>query len=274
MAHTRQVVDNIPLAAAYTPIYPLDKSNFHFSGTIHSDDTWTGDRPIAIYFHGSGAAGHVPIDDPLAVAVVERGVHFIAIRDFGSGTSSGRPSANGYGNVNSPMFYANQIKNAWRVQAGIEFVRSVKPTGDIILLGHSNGAAAAFAWSSICGTPGFSPASAVSCVVGNGVTQGGLGDMRWNNVMRNMSVISQLFHRCKHPAIAFYADLDGFCPPDFARRMQASLPTNSPVNVISPGAFPHGWFPLQPDFAVNLMMNLYRNEPLLVNGIPVIPGAG
>lgn len=277
MAYVRTIVDKIPLANGYTPIYPLVKEDYWFSASIHTNDSWTGDpstRPLVLYFHGSGSAGHVPVTDPIAKAVVDKGAIFIAIRNFSSGTSSGSPRANAYGNVHSPIYYSLQIKNAWWVQAAIDYVRSAGLSNRIILLGHSNGTSAAFAWSMLSGTAGFSSSGEVSCIVGNGMTQGGLDNQKWNLVMRNISVVTQVTQYCKHPAILFYADRDGFCPPDFARRVQADLPPGSPVNIISPGNYTHNWFAQRLDFWSGLMMDLYNGAPLMVNGKQVIPGNG
>ncbi|PCF93599.1 hypothetical protein CPA45_21535 [Vreelandella nigrificans] len=79
---------------------------------------------------------------------------------------------------------------------------------------------------------------------------------------------------CKHPAIAFYADADDMAPPDYARKIQASMPTSCPIYFISPGNYGHNWMGSRVSFWANLADDLYSDKTIIINGNEALLGTG
>lgn len=277
MAYQFQQFDNIPLAAGYDMLGHREKSDYHFSGRLHTDDSWTSDHPMVVYFHGSGGGSHTASESPLVSPLLDLGYAVFTFMYFDSGTSTATPWGSQYGSVSAPMYHQRAIRNAWQVQAAIEFIRSQGLNQDLILSGQSQGAISVITWSTYAGrVSGFYGPSQVAAIFANGYLAGGGSGSGWNGLDRNISLTTQMLQRVRNRTIACWARNDGFCPPDFHRRIQATLPKNpdSDIYVVSPGNVSggHSWMPNAPGVWSAWIDQLYKNQPIIVNGEPAVPG--
>lgn len=240
--------ENIPLASGYKARFPLDKADYNFSARVHYSDTWTTPKPLVVYLHGSGATGYTTNTDSFISGLVNAGYGVLAIRYFGKADSSKPPFPSGYGNVNSPMLMSLFIKQAWFVEAAIEFSKNnllneidpdIKLSDIIYLAGYSFGGSSAIAWSSLAGTVGFSQSSDVRGIITFGATTAGIGGFKWNNITRNLGTMSYMIQAIQHDIVYCYNDLDDYAPPDYSRRLQYSVPTGKRGYFISLGKKGH-----------------------------------
>lgn len=268
---------SIPLASGYNARYPLNKSSYNFSGRIHYDDSWSSNKPLIIYLHGSGAAGYTSNTDPFITGLVNAGYGVFGIRYFNIADSSTAVTPMGYGNVNSPMFMSFFIQQAWFVEAAIQFAKaqfvngadtSIKLSNVIYLVGYSVGGSAAITWSSIAGLVGFSPKTTIKGIVTFGATIAGLGGKKWNNVNRNLASISFMIQSIQHDIIYCYNDLDDYAPPDYSRRLQYSVPRGRKGYFVSMGGVGHVY---DTQLCIDVFNEISLDKPPKFNGNLIIP---
>ena len=232
---TAPVSANHPMPNLRTPF-----ANYSYAMRVYYDDSWgvpsANGRPLLFHFHGSGAAG--PLTGVLLDRLIAKGWNVISCQGFGVGLSSESPFRYGYGNVSAPHFLALFIKLAWWVYTCVGRGIALYPGRNITLLGHSMGASACMAYNANYHCQGL---HAMRGMVINAATVAGLGTGTWNDIWRNIATMIPIFNLASIRTIASYADDDLYAPPDYSRRIQLGLPTNSPVYMVSPGVGGHGW---------------------------------
>lgn len=281
MAISFEQVDYIPVMEGGEFIYPhLKKEDYHYSARVFQDTAWSSDpdRPVVLYFHGSGQVPHYETDHGVVSSIVDRGYIAIGFMNFRSGTSSTPPDTSGYGDTGGPQYLQSMVAGARRVQAAIEFAQREYTGHPVFLMGQSAGTIASLAWSSWSNMPEFSSArESVYGILGNGgLSGGGLGTYTWNSFDRNLAIFGELIQQVQHRTVACWATNDAFAPPDMVRRWHQMLPADSPVYVVSPGDMEggHSWLPRPGASSIwgEWLTSLVEGTPILVNGVPAIQG--
>lgn len=243
---------------------PSAYNDVYLRGKLYAD-TSAPILGVVFYFHGSGAAG--PISGPLVNKLTGAGYRVVALTYFGSGESSVSPFKYSYGNVTAPEFTQLFIKTSYWVKAAIKGsgVLGSGPS-NIVLLGHSMGASAVLAY--LAGYAGevdplFWPVFKGAIV--NGATVGGLGNNSWNDVNRNINTLSGIVNLVEGKVIMTYSDNDPYCPPDYAKRIQAAIRPDSEIYLTSPGPLGHSWMNASEANAqtvLNWVNQLINDEPI------------
>lgn len=300
----------MPLLSTFTtlplaPGYPMpiseefgvaryDRDSYVLPAKIYRDSTWGADigaRPIVIYLHGSGSTDF--ITGPLVDSLIERGIAVAAVMAPGAlanphwpnetGDLSGPRYRYGYGNVNAPEFIGLFCKDAWWAETAVLGISALYPDNPKCLLGHSRGGSASLAWSA-----GYAARKGVELdqfnmkgVISSGATVAGLGNYSWNDMNRNLNIMSQIvanLNARKH--LLCYADEDAFGPPDYVQRLKLMAPTAS-VNergttyFLSAGPYGHPWTnaPESAHQAAQWALELLTDSPIMtIAGVPAIPG--
>lgn len=261
--------------ASYWPLPSrlYKRENYQFDTRKFYDDSWPDGEPpsgrYVFYFHGSGASGPLSVNAPQLKAMVDAGICVIQPLYFNVRNSSQTPFRYGYGNVNAPHFMSHFIKTAIWPEAAYKWALDNLPSDSTFMfLGHSMGAGACVAWGSnffgrsVSGS--FDPR--YKGMVANAATVAGLGDNTWNDVMRNINTLSQMIYllRSGQRVILTYANLDGYAPPDFSRRLQMAMRGDRDVYMVTPGNQPHSWMGLN---SVTAAMTLMWVEQVLTGSV-------
>jgi pimeloyl-ACP methyl ester carboxylesterase len=217
-----------------------------FHTRINYDSSWpqgAGGRPIVGYLHGSGATGH--LTGNLLDALIAKGFVVVSLMALGYGASSREPFVYGYGNVNSPHFMGHFIKDGFWAEAVYTRINAINTSLNggaqpVMLMGQSMGSTAAVAWASgMALRTGFAPA--FRGIVVNAPTGAGLGNGAFNHMPRMLSTMTAMVERIQCRSVLMFGDLDVYAPPEYARRVQSSIPEGKDIYVIAPGNYDHNW---------------------------------
>jgi pimeloyl-ACP methyl ester carboxylesterase len=249
-------------------------------GTMFYDSAWPGGvgttRGIVCLQRGSGSTS-APSENTFVSLCLAKGYAVLVWSYPGYWLSPPSFYRYGYGNVNAPMFLGHLIKDAWVTQTMLDWLDENYPNNPIVLAGHSRGGAAQVAWAA--GYTCRPLQSRVRGVLAMGATMAGLGDLSWNDMMRNLNTFSNMINLLQKRVILAYGDLDDFAPPDYVRRLQVAIDTTKDVYVVSPGELPHVWYDTNPgaayaaDWVQQLMTQgfVYDRFGLPATRGPVVP---
>lgn len=193
---------------------------------------------MVIYFHGSGG-GLIPTI--LKDGFLNEGYSVLSSCYFNSYKSWQSPFRYNYGNTGAPHFSSLWIKHAWWVRSTVEYALTTFTPIKIVLVGHSMGASAVLAY--LAGYTGFGgdvPSHVQGSLVA-GATVGGLGDLSWNDINRNINSMTNMVALNPTRTIMGYGDNDVFAPPDYVKHIQMALPAVTDTYIVSPGDAPHAW---------------------------------
>lgn len=280
------VNDNPNIGGEHKSYWPLPTrhhrlADYHFVARKYHDVVWEGGVPpsgkYVYYFHGSGGSWLNSNNDGFIKTLVNAGICVITPMFFSTEQSSKTPYRYGYGNVNAPHFMSHFIKTGLWVDAAYRHALTLPANSKFVFLGHSMGAAAALTWAANFSTgpvhttlaPGFKG------IITNGATVGGLGNFTWNDLVRNLSTLSQIVSRLRHDikAIILYADNDAYAPPDYARRLEMVAGRSGfsrPQYFLSPGNYGHSWYNLRPDLVL-MWCNQLLNDATITQRDGITP---
>lgn len=255
--------------------------------------------PVVCYFHGSGSTTY--LEGPLVQAIVDAGYAlfqsmYFCQTDTGTGDLLYNPPFRyGYNANDAPLVTQNNLKLAAWVGAALKTATALSLAGDIILLGQSMGSSASLAFASY-GYPsaGFNfdtldlavdnadyceeliTSGRLKGMVLNGATMGSTGTKTWNDVNRNINSFTNMLPLLKVKTLMLYGNLDALATPDYVKYLQASLPRDKEVYLLSAGERPHNWInddATNAGIVVDWINQVYNGTPILsLDGSPAVQG--
>lgn len=277
-----ETVYTVPMAENF----PMPNTNYntvpkayHFQIAQYADPATAEDKYV-IYHPGSGATTFIG-DGPLVRELTSRGYQVLSFAYYGMADASPlSPYRYGYGNVNAPHFTAAWIRFAWEVVSSLEWMLATIGDNPFVLAGHSRGASAVLAWAAgFCGVDTPAPGSYANLrgIFCSAPTIAGLGNLRWNDMNRNLNSISNLWALNELRTVMTFGGDDKYAPPDYVKRLQMVLREDQETYVVTPGAtVGHSWInsPQYAEYAGMWLEQLMEQTPITrVDGVtPAVPG--
>lgn len=281
MAYKVERSGPIPVSPTFPLRQPLNNhpEDYFVNYQLFYDPERKDLSPLVIHFHGSGKEGSYSLDYPWIQELLSKGYMVLCALGFGAeGSSENPPWVRNYGGPFNPLHYARFIREGHLVNSVLRHLKSQDYFGwaqrPIILIGQSMGALGIFSWAAHSKENWPECYRDVKCIIGNGTTASSFGGERWIDVNRGLAAYSHIFRKVQHPSVALYGVDDEHAPLDYARRLQMTLPPESPVRFIYAPSVGHYVYSDKPKWFVDVIDQMYRKGRVVIDGEEMVSGVG